>query len=68
MLLDGLAHITGDIAGAVVASLTAANVRTVLVDGEVVKRDGTLVTHDLPALRGQAAAVARAVWPATTPR
>ena len=54
---------TGDVAVAVVTSLSPANVRFVLVDGDVVKRDGALVGHDLPALREQAAAVARAVWP-----
>jgi 5-methylthioadenosine/S-adenosylhomocysteine deaminase len=64
VLLDGLAPVTGDVAGAMVAGLTPANVRTVLVDGQVVKRDGTLVSHDLPALRAEAAAVvAGAVWP-----
>jgi cytosine/adenosine deaminase-related metal-dependent hydrolase len=68
VLLDGLAPVTGDVAGAMVASLTPANVRTVLVDGHVVKRDGQLVSHDLPALRARAVAVARTVWPARTPR
>jgi cytosine/adenosine deaminase-related metal-dependent hydrolase len=64
VLLDGLAPVTGDVAGAIVAGLTSANVRTVLVDGQVVKRDGALVRHDLPALRAEAAAVvAGAVWP-----
>jgi 5-methylthioadenosine/S-adenosylhomocysteine deaminase len=43
LLLDGLAHLTGDRAGAVVSCLTPANVRTILVDGTVVKRDGHLL-------------------------
>lgn len=54
VLLDGLEHLLGgqaDIAGAVVTSLGVENVRTVLVDGEIVKRDGTLVDHDLSELR-----------------
>ncbi|GAA0910975.1 hypothetical protein GCM10009558_016740 [Virgisporangium aurantiacum] len=60
LLLDGLSHLTGggrDLAGAVVSCLTPSNVRTVLVDGEIVKRDGHLVTHDLAALRAEAAAI-----------
>lgn len=43
LLLDGLGHLTGDRAGAVVSCLTATDVRTVLVDGRVVKRDGRLL-------------------------
>ena len=43
LLLDGLGHLTGDRAGAVVSCLTPADVRTVLVDGRVVKRDGRLI-------------------------
>ena len=60
LLLDGLAHLTGrerDVAGAVVSCLTPSNVRTVLVDGEVVKRDGRLLAHDLAELRAEAAAI-----------
>ncbi|WP_327010025.1 amidohydrolase family protein [Dactylosporangium sp. NBC_01737] len=45
LLLDGLGHLRGDRAGAVVSCLTAADVRTVLVDGHVVKRDGQLLTR-----------------------
>ncbi|GAA1033607.1 amidohydrolase family protein [Virgisporangium ochraceum] len=58
VLLDGLSHLTGtagDLAGAVVSSLTPSHVRTVLVDGVVLKRDGRLLYHDLPVLRAQAA-------------
>ncbi|MFG1921009.1 amidohydrolase family protein [Cryptosporangium sp. NPDC048952] len=51
LLIDGLAHLTGDRASAVVTSTGVDNVRTVLVDGRVVKRDGRLVDHDLAALR-----------------
>jgi 5-methylthioadenosine/S-adenosylhomocysteine deaminase len=61
LLLDGLSHLTGlerDLAGAVVSCLTPSNVRTVLVDGGIVKRDGRLVHHDLAALRAEAAAIA----------
>jgi 5-methylthioadenosine/S-adenosylhomocysteine deaminase len=57
LLLDGLAHLTGcdgDLAGAVVCCLTPSNVRTVLVDGRIVKRNGRLVDHDLPTLRTEA--------------
>jgi cytosine/adenosine deaminase-related metal-dependent hydrolase len=60
LLLDGLSHLTGrerDLAGAVVSCLTPSNVRTVLVDGEIVKRDGRLVHHDLPELRAAAASI-----------
>jgi len=38
--------------GAVVTQANASNVRTVLVAGEVVKRDGKLVGVDVPRLRG----------------
>lgn len=61
LLLDGLSHLTGrerDLAGAVVSCLTPSNVRTVLVDGAIVKRDGRLVHHDLAALRAEAATIA----------
>ncbi|MFF5229131.1 amidohydrolase family protein [Dactylosporangium sp. NPDC000521] len=43
LLLDGLGHLRGDRAGAVVSCLTASDVRTVLVDGHVVKRDFALL-------------------------
>jgi cytosine/adenosine deaminase-related metal-dependent hydrolase len=67
LLLDGLAHLTGSntaagaLAGAVVTALGPANVRTVLIDGRIVKRDGRLVDHDLAALRAAADDVARRV-------
>jgi cytosine/adenosine deaminase-related metal-dependent hydrolase len=61
IVLEGLAHLTGDKAGAVVTSLTPANVRDVLVDGAIVKRDGKLVHHDLLALRQAADELARRV-------
>jgi 5-methylthioadenosine/S-adenosylhomocysteine deaminase len=64
-VLDGLAHLTGEpgagVAGAVVSSLGPENVRTVLVEGRVVKRDGRLVGTDLAALRADAVEVARRV-------
>lgn len=61
LLLDGLPHLAGHgpVAGAVVSCLTPSNVRTVLVDGVIVKRDGHLVSHDLPQLRAEAARIAR---------
>ncbi|MEV4515252.1 amidohydrolase family protein [Dactylosporangium sp. NPDC049525] len=45
LLLDGLGHLRGDRAGAVVSCLSVADVRTVLVDGHVVKRDGQLLAR-----------------------
>jgi cytosine/adenosine deaminase-related metal-dependent hydrolase len=61
VLLDGLTHLlgTGDLTGAVVASLGPADVRTVVVDGRVVKRDGRLVGLDLAQLRQATAELAR---------
>lgn len=61
VLLDGLAHLfgTGDLTGAVVSSLGPSDVHTVVVDGQVVKRDGRLVALDLPRLRQETAALAR---------
>jgi 5-methylthioadenosine/S-adenosylhomocysteine deaminase len=62
VLLEGLAHLPAElVAGGVVATGGVADVRTVLVDGRVVKRDGMLVDHDLPALRAAVASVARKV-------
>ncbi|HLL64988.1 MAG TPA: amidohydrolase family protein [Micromonosporaceae bacterium] len=60
LLLDGLQHLTGtgDLSGAVVASLGPADVHTVLVDGRILKRDGRLVGLDLPQLRRSTAALA----------
>jgi cytosine/adenosine deaminase-related metal-dependent hydrolase len=60
VLIDGLAHLTDpdSAAGAVVTSTGPAQVRTVLVDGRVVKRDGRLVGHDLDAVRAAASALA----------
>jgi cytosine/adenosine deaminase-related metal-dependent hydrolase len=59
VLIDGLAHLTDadTVAGAVVTATGPAQVRTVLVDGRVVKRDGRLVGHDLDALRAAASAL-----------
>ncbi|MGI5522439.1 amidohydrolase family protein [Micromonospora sp. CA-259024] len=61
VLLDGLTHLlgTGDLTGAVVTSLGPADVRTVVVDGCVVKRDGHLVGLDLAQLRRSTAELAR---------
>jgi cytosine/adenosine deaminase-related metal-dependent hydrolase len=61
VLLDGLTHLigTGDLTGAMVASLGPANVRTVVVDGRVVKRDGRLVGLDLAGLRRSTVELAR---------
>jgi 5-methylthioadenosine/S-adenosylhomocysteine deaminase len=60
VLLDGLTHLigTGDLRGAVVASLGPADVHTVLVDGRIVKRDGRLAGLDLPQLRRSTAELA----------
>ncbi len=60
LLLDGLTHLTGtgDLSGAVVASLGTADVHTVLVDGRVVKRHGRLVGLDLTQLRRSTAVLA----------
>jgi cytosine/adenosine deaminase-related metal-dependent hydrolase len=53
LLLDGLRHLSGsgDLSGAVVATLGPTDVHTVLVDGHVVKRHGRLVELDLTQLR-----------------
>ncbi|MFI9384920.1 amidohydrolase family protein [Kutzneria sp. NPDC052558] len=62
VLLDGFAHLPADrVAGGIVATAGVADVRTVLVDGRVVKRDGVLVDHDLPALRASVRSLARKV-------
>ena len=63
ILLDGLDHLSGaaGIAGGIVTSLTPAQVRTVVVDGRIVKRDGALVHLDLPRLRRTGAELARAL-------
>jgi 5-methylthioadenosine/S-adenosylhomocysteine deaminase len=63
ILLDGLTHLThaDSIAGAVVCCLGSADVRTVLIDGRIVKRDGHLVGHDLRVLRTAAGELARRV-------
>lgn len=47
-------HPRPDVYGSLVFQTTVADVRTVLVDGRVVKRDGVLVDHDLAALTRQA--------------
>lgn len=61
VLLEGLTHLlgTGDLTGAVVASLGPADVHTVVVDGHVVKRDRRLVELDLTQLRHSTAQLAR---------
>ncbi|WP_369192187.1 amidohydrolase family protein [Streptomyces sp. R08] len=60
VLLDGFGHLPPElIAGGIVATGGVADVRSVLVDGRVVKRDGVLVDHDLLALRAAVARVAR---------
>lgn len=51
----------GDPAALLVYSARPENVRTVLVDGRVVKQDGRLVGVDLPALLQRAQASARAL-------
>lgn len=64
VLLDGLAHLLDwhdGVEGAVVSTLGTAEVRTVLVDGRVVKRDGELVNHDLRALRSATRGIARRI-------
>ncbi|MFC5678794.1 amidohydrolase family protein [Aeromicrobium endophyticum] len=47
--------------GTLIFQTTANDVRTVLIDGEVVKRDGTLVAHDLAALGRQADVAAQEI-------
>jgi cytosine/adenosine deaminase-related metal-dependent hydrolase len=47
-------HPRPDVYGSLVFQTTVADVRTVLVDGRVVKRDGVLVDHDLAALARRA--------------
>jgi 5-methylthioadenosine/S-adenosylhomocysteine deaminase len=63
ILLDGLAHLSGAgvVAGAVVTCTSPADVRTVLVDGQIVKHNGRLVNHDLSALRSVATQLARRI-------
>jgi cytosine/adenosine deaminase-related metal-dependent hydrolase len=55
VLLDGLQHLLGTSAveGGIVTTLGPENVRTVLVDGRIVKQDGVLRDHDLETLRAQ---------------
>ncbi len=62
VLLDGFSHLTGqsaDVAGAVVTSANPGDVHTVLVDGQVVKRSGRLLHHDLVELRYRAVDLVR---------
>ena len=54
-------HPVLDAAGTLVFQTRPADVRTVLVDGKVVKRDGKLVDVNMPALLAQADASAHAV-------
>jgi 5-methylthioadenosine/S-adenosylhomocysteine deaminase len=53
VLLDGFGHLPegADVTGAVVTTAGVRDVRTVIVNGRVVKRDGKLTTVDLPGLR-----------------
>jgi 5-methylthioadenosine/S-adenosylhomocysteine deaminase len=53
VLLDGFAHLPegADVTGAVVTTAGVRDVRTVIVNGRVVKRDGKLTTVDLHRLR-----------------
>jgi cytosine/adenosine deaminase-related metal-dependent hydrolase len=50
-----------DVVGSLVFQTAGADVRTVLVDGRVVKRDGVLVDHDLRSLTRQAEAACGSV-------
>ncbi|WP_415977222.1 amidohydrolase family protein [Rhodococcus sp. 077-4] len=54
-------HTHIDPAGTLVFQTSAEDVRTVLVDGKVVKRDGEMVDVDLPALTARAAESSRSV-------
>jgi 5-methylthioadenosine/S-adenosylhomocysteine deaminase len=58
VLLSGLAHVRGDVSGALVTGLGPADVHTVIVDGRIVKRDGRLTTLDLRKLREDAVELA----------
>jgi len=55
----------GDIAMQLIWSAHGRTVRDVLVDGEVVVRDGTLLTVDMQQLRLDAAEAATALWKRT---
>ncbi|EWM17893.1 amidohydrolase family protein [Kutzneria sp. 744] len=62
VLVDGFGHLPPDlVAGGIVATAGVSDVRTVLVDGRVVKRDGLLLDHDLSGLRAAVADVARRI-------
>ena len=62
VLLDNFAHLPAHLlAGGIVATGGVADVRTVLVDGRIVKRDGVLVDHDLSSLRAAVTSAARRV-------
>lgn len=54
-------HPRPDVVGSLVFQTTVADVRTVLVDGRVVKREGVLVDHDTTRLGGQAEAAAERI-------
>ncbi|MEV6304377.1 amidohydrolase family protein [Actinoplanes sp. NPDC051861] len=60
ILLDGLSHLfnSGDLTGAAVTTLGPADVRTVVVNGRVLKRDGSLTTLDLTELRQETTGLA----------
>lgn len=62
VLLGGFGHLPVDLLpGAIVATGGVADVKTVFVDGRIVKRDGVLVDHDLSALRASVGSIARRV-------
>jgi 5-methylthioadenosine/S-adenosylhomocysteine deaminase len=62
VLLSGFAHLPSELlAGGIVSTGGVADVRTVLVDGRVVKRDGVLADHDLASLREAVVSMARKV-------
>ncbi|EXG82083.1 amidohydrolase family protein [Cryptosporangium arvum] len=54
-------HPRTDVYGTLVFQTTVADVRTVLVDGRVVKQDGELVDHDLAGLATKADAAAAGI-------
>ncbi len=63
IVLSGLSHLAGvsECASAVVTCLGRADVDMVLVNGEVVKRDGRLVHADLRSLRETGSGIAKRV-------
>ena len=55
----------GDVAAAVVSAANGGNVDTVIVDGEVVKRHGAMVSLDLDRIRSEAVAARDRVYSLT---